>query len=509
MKRLLLVIIVLLFARQTFAQETKQFTILHTNDEHGHILPFSFPDSLAATDDIRDMPCRKNVGGIARRATLIKQIRATKKNVYVFDAGDCLNGSVFSLEFHDLADYDAMNETGIDYAVYGNNDFDLTGAEFSAARKHAHFPLVLANVVKRGTDSTILPPYLIGNWDGLRVGVIGLVTKASQSRGIAQTAFTVLSPLEVAKKYVPIVRPQVDLLILVTHIGIEEDKQIAKEVSGIDIIVGGHSHTRLAHGITIMPDSVKSGDATQTIIVQDGHYTPELGELTFTTMHDPTGRWHVSSFTEELLSLTDKIKDDPATERVVKKYYDKIKGKYLPTLGTATAEFTSVDGRWTASYNLFADILKWKTNADLSVELAGSLRAPLLAGNINGFALGECEPYVDSVAMVTMTGNNLDSLISYYYPAVSDNVHYDNHHHKKTASSKDTYVVSNITIDDKPLDREHIYRVALSSNLLGSVRDNIITAQVYPTLILDAAMEYVKAKSTIAPQLRRSTMIEE
>src|SRR3712207_4123143 len=92
--------------------DTKSFVILHSNDQHGHLLPFSYPDRVSAIDDVAQMPVRKNIGGIARRATLVKQIRAREKNVFLFDAGDCMDGTPFSTEFKGVADYDAMNGTG-------------------------------------------------------------------------------------------------------------------------------------------------------------------------------------------------------------------------------------------------------------------------------------------------------------------------------------------------------------------------------------------------------------
>ena len=91
----------------------KHFVLLHSNDPHGHLLPFSFQDRTAPGDYLAYMPARKSIGGIARRAALIKDIKKREKNVYAFDAGDSMDGSPFSLEFLGKADYDARHVFGL------------------------------------------------------------------------------------------------------------------------------------------------------------------------------------------------------------------------------------------------------------------------------------------------------------------------------------------------------------------------------------------------------------
>ena len=90
-------------------QETKSFTLLHTNDQHGHLLPFSYPSRVSPKDAVGKMPHTKDIGGIARRATLVKKIKAEVKNCWLIDAGDCMDGSPFSVEFFAQADYAAMS----------------------------------------------------------------------------------------------------------------------------------------------------------------------------------------------------------------------------------------------------------------------------------------------------------------------------------------------------------------------------------------------------------------
>jgi hypothetical protein len=129
--------------------DTKTFVILHTNDQHGHLLPFSYPDRVSPGDDVAQMPVRKDIGGIARRATLVKQIRAREKNVLLFDGGDCMDGTPFSTEFLGKADYDAMNGVGYDFAVPGNHDFNMTARQFQDLIGLVKFPYLVANLTRR------------------------------------------------------------------------------------------------------------------------------------------------------------------------------------------------------------------------------------------------------------------------------------------------------------------------------------------------------------------------
>ena len=178
--------------------DTKSFTLLHTNDQHGHLLPFSYPDRVSPSEDIARMPFTKDIGGIARRATLVKKLKASTKNCYLLDAGDCMDGTAFSAEFFGRADYDAMNLVGYDYGVFGNHDFNMTPAQFTSLLQTVKFPLLLANATNKTDGKNPLPPYKIVVWDGLRVALFGLVTKSTESYTAAKALYRIDDPIKSA-----------------------------------------------------------------------------------------------------------------------------------------------------------------------------------------------------------------------------------------------------------------------------------------------------------------------
>ena len=307
--------------------DTKSFTLLHTNDQHGHLLPFSYPDRVSPSEDVARMPFVKDIGGIARRATLVKKIKSATKNCYLLDAGDCMDGTAFSAEFFAKADYDAMNLVGYDYGVFGNHDFNMTGPQFTSLMQTVKFPLLLANATNKSDGKNPLPPYKIVVWDGLKVALFGLVTKSTESYTAAKALYKIDDPVEVAKKLVPELRKQADLVIGITHVGLDVDKELAQKVAGIDVLVGAHSHTRLPVGVYETTFKPGPGDPKGTVIVQDHQWVGELGRLDLTVMQGRDGRWRVSRFAEQLIPITKEIPEDPAVAKVVAGYWKQDQGE--------------------------------------------------------------------------------------------------------------------------------------------------------------------------------------
>ncbi len=222
-------------------------TILHTNDVHAHLL----------ADE-------KGRGGWAAIAALIKREKGRRPDVLALDAGDMTQGTPVSSIFHGVPIFHVMNECGYDVAVLGNHEFDNGTRYIREFREIASFPLLSANVLEDGQLVSDAPTALI-DVDGVRVGIIGITT----SESIFQEGVSFLSPEDVVQKYVPELDREAHLIVALTHLGVERDKELAAATKGIDVIVGGHSNTRLA-------TPIKVGD---TWIVQAGNWGLHLGQL--------------------------------------------------------------------------------------------------------------------------------------------------------------------------------------------------------------------------------------
>ena len=163
-----------------FAQNTVNLTILHTNDTHGHLLPFSYPTIVPPGSEQARLREKKNIGGIARRATMAAKIKADlaakKTTVWMVDAGDYSDGTPFSTEYHGEADVAAMNAVGYDFTTIGNHEFNNTAAQLKKLIGLTKARVLVANALDRATHKPIAEQYRVVKIGALRVGVFGLVT---------------------------------------------------------------------------------------------------------------------------------------------------------------------------------------------------------------------------------------------------------------------------------------------------------------------------------------------
>lgn len=270
----LITIISLLFSLSLTAQNENKLVILHTNDTHSQIEAFG----AQAGEN-------KGKAGLARRATLIKEIRKQHRNVLLLDAGDFIQGTPYFNMFRGELEVKAMNELGYDIATLGNHEFD-NGIEFlSNMLQHAKFDIVSANYDVSNTPlKEIIKPYVIKNINGIKVGVIGLNIRPNgliSDKNFEGVRF--LSPIDVVNRYAKILKEEkkVDLVIALSHIGYQNDsefcdKKVAAGSRNVDVIVGGHSHTFLPK-----PIEVKNLDGQTVLITQSGSKGMNLGKLVF------------------------------------------------------------------------------------------------------------------------------------------------------------------------------------------------------------------------------------
>ncbi|MCS6831839.1 MAG: metallophosphatase, partial [bacterium] len=286
-----------------------KLTILHTNDTHGNLFPFNYPDPPDPSTQEAQLALRRNIGGVARRATLVKQLRHTFGTTWVVDVGDFHDGTAFSIEHRGQADVAAMNALGYTIATHGNHEFNNTRAQWQQLAQMAKFPVVCANVMDSSTKQPLLKPYELMQVEGARIAVFGLVTESTRGYPATREGIEILDAIDTARRLVPELRSRADVVVLLSHLGYEVDQRLAREVPGIDIIVGGHSHTRLAK-----PDFVPAGELTSafqkngTVIAQAFQWGGELGKLEIILRRDPqTGKWTLMSYRGELILVSPDI----------------------------------------------------------------------------------------------------------------------------------------------------------------------------------------------------------
>lgn len=463
-------------------------TLLYTNDTHGHLLPYSYPERFDASSPLAKLKVRRNIGGIARRATLIRRIRADRRRaVVVIDAGDVCDGTAFSTEYHGDADVAAMNAVGYDVACPGNHEYNNSAAQLRRLVAEARYPLLSANSTIPGARRPLFAPYLLRNIRGVRVAFFGLLTTDTRNYRAAKEGVTVDDPFAAARRLVPQLRRAADLVIAITHLGYEVDRRLASRVPGIDVIVGGHSHTLLDKPVFIA--STQPGAGGGTIIVQDFQWGGTLGELDLALVRTKGGRWRIARSFGKLIPVTSSVPEDPQVARVVQAYWQPIAGKYGRVVGTAADDFAETE-RDDANYHLVADAAREAAGSEFDLENIGGVRAPLAKGPITYEEVVELDPFSNTIITLDLTGRQLKEILARARPAVSG-IRYKVRGH----------TLLEATIGGEPIQDDRLYHGSTNSymaawpefNAAGNRKDTGIRR-------LDALLRYLQRHNPAVPQ---------
>lgn len=258
-------------------ESTHKLTILHTNDQHSRIEPFDASYTK-----------NPNQGGFARRASLIQKIRSKEKNVLLLDSGDIFQGTPYFNFFGGELEFKLMSMMKYDASTMGNHDFDNGLEGFLKVLPNAKFPFICSNydfkntVLDGKTDD-----YKIFVKDGIKVGIFAVGIELNGLVGKKNYAETIYKdPIETAQHYADFLRKEkeCDLVICLSHIGFDykdepekiSDKHLAAKTSGIDLILGGHTHTFLPEPLTFQNKEHKN-----VIVNQVGWAGILLGRLDF------------------------------------------------------------------------------------------------------------------------------------------------------------------------------------------------------------------------------------
>jgi 5'-nucleotidase / UDP-sugar diphosphatase len=370
-------------------------SLMHTNDVHSHL----------AT--------------APKRVTAIKEIRAENPDALLLDAGDELTGTLYFNEFKGQPEIEMMNYMGYDAMTFGNHEFDQgSSAEGHKALadfvKNAKFPFVSSNVdfskdalfngVFHGDTITEDPKDgniyngIVKEINGEKVGIFGLTTAETESISSPEKVTFEDYKAEAEKAVEAFEEQGINKIIAITHIGyddnaaVDNDFELAKYVDGIDIIVGGHSHTKLSEPTVVEADE-NGKEKEATLIVQASQYGEYLGTLD--VEFDEEGA--VLGYAGELIDIKEKAEDAKAVE-MLKKYADKVKEiekvetggtavKALPNPRQGEGSTVSVRSNETELGNLITDAMldkakEFNPETVIAVQNGGGIRAAIDEGPI-------------------------------------------------------------------------------------------------------------------------------
>lgn len=374
-----------------------KLTILHTNDIHGDFLPERTPDGHLK-------------GGIARMSGYVNKVRAEEENVIFAVAGDMFKGSIIDEEYKGFSTIEMMNALEPDVVTLGNHEIDYGLTHLLFIEKCASFPIINANLFITTNRARLFTPYRIVERNGLRVLFIGIITDevlaSTRAEGIIGTFVDVE---EAAKEVAMIVDTyktvDVDYTVLLTHIGVEEDRKLAQLLDpglGVDLIIGGHTHTFLeeAEVINGIP------------IVQAGTGSKQIGRIDL--VFDGENR-QVKDFAYRLQPLDDTVCEaNKNLLELIDSYRSNTDRKYNQVVATFARELTHPNRyQETELGNLFADIMQDGSSFDLMILASGSLRLKSLGPVVHLQDLKVFYPYDDPLYLLEVTGAQLKRMIAY------------------------------------------------------------------------------------------------
>ncbi|HEY9071148.1 MAG TPA: bifunctional UDP-sugar hydrolase/5'-nucleotidase [Candidatus Ozemobacteraceae bacterium] len=435
-------------------------TILYTNDHHSHLTPTDLPEFGA------------QLGGMARRYEMIRAIRASEPRVLLLDGGDIFQGSPFYSFFKGRADIAAYSLCGYDATTLGNHDLDDGLSNNIEQYKKAEFPLLCANVANASDGSLVFPPFRIIERGGLRIGVAGIIG-SSAWEVIAQSlrrGLRLIDPTLAATAVVAVLRPQTDLVVLLSHSGYERDLELAARVPGIDVIIGGHTNTYVESPTVVRQDPVvvpsPTGRGFGTIVLQAFKWGAFLGRLDLLVERGgPVVQAHGG-----LIPLSASVTvplDSPMTP-LIESFAEQIRARTTQVVGHCAVSFPYPEKRKHLESlplgSLVAQSLIEFTGADLAIINSGCIREPLPEGPVTMGRIFSILPFDNTVVTMEMRGADILDMLGFIcaqYGAITGYQYAGATFTFDVAARK----LSDARIGGKPIDPGHTYRVVTISYL--------------------------------------------
>lgn len=407
----------------------ERLRLLHTNDMHAHLLPFRTWKG-------------DSVGGFAQLATIVDSLRGGAGQSFLLDAGDVFQGTPYYNFFHGEVEIRCLSAIGYDAMALGNHELDDGPVNvLRQIQNHATFPLVCANLDVRAhvqaragqpppagaeslpfrarqellaglADSSWLPistPYVILRAGDRTVGVIGVITETLPAVVARKNLVDVRirSIIPTVRALLPEVRRQADLIVVLSHCGLESDSVLARGVPGIDVIVAAHDHRALSEPILVRVPGAKNG-LGGTLLVETGQWGQNVGWLDLE--FGPTG---ISSWTGGLVPVTPRRRAAPRVRRVIDEYRERISplaGQVLATSEVALPSETMLREE-TALGNFVADCMRRRSGADLALQNGGGIRTELAAGLITVGDIFNLLPFDNTLIIFEMKGRDVESML--------------------------------------------------------------------------------------------------
>lgn len=493
----------LLLPAAVFADRPLTLTIVHTNDLHAHVEP----------TNIR----RKPYGGYARQATIIRQIRAKEKNVLLLSAGDTFQGTLYFNVYEGLADLTVLNALRYDAMAVGNHEFDRGPAALGTFASLTQFPILSANldVSAEPTLNGRIRKSTVLTVDKQKIGVVGCTTSdlpniSSPGPSVKMTDLVTSVQSEVDA----LTKQGINKIIVLSHIGYEEDQELVGKLHDVDLVVGGHSHTPLGTPTLdgwpkpggAYPTYVKDATGASVPIVQAWEWGKVVGHLRVKF----DGKGHVTKVEDAQPVVVDEsVPEDPEVKALVTALQRPIAQLQSQRVGEASIPITrDVKSGESLMANVIADGMQETLKAQgavVSFINAGGVRGNLEAGPVTYGQAISIQPFGNSLVVLDVTGAELKQALEQGTGAGGQLTPSAGSRYRIDKSQPKGSQVQDVVISGSPLDLGRIYRVGLLSFSAGggdslfAFRDAKGARRDTGLIDLDAFLAYIKAHSPLNP----------
>ena len=425
---------------------SSDLTIIHVNDTHSHL----FGSKVFC--EYNSKAYQFNLGGYGAVMQVVSGIRKEKNDTLFLHAGDLIQGTRYFREFQGKADVDLMNDAGLDALALGNHEFDKGSRFLANLLEKAKFPVLAVNVeIDKDLElAKFVKPYIIkGSWPH-KTAVIGVITPDTSTISSPGSGVLFKDPAETLRKTIKsLKKDSIDQIIVLSHVGYENDIKLAQDVAGIDVIVGGHSHTLLGYtGLKCLPSFadypqiVKDPAGRDVLVVQAWDHARAVGKLDLKfDIHGEiiaySGKIFFPIRKDVKLPFPDKrspfneflrLDENKFVDAKMSVYRQAASEKYEKVVAIVTED---LDHAWEKGSDLapmVADAIIWKLReknieVDVAMQNAGGVRNSLHKGKLTLGEIYDVLPFFNYLAILKIKGKELEKAFKRSINQASKGIH--------------------------------------------------------------------------------------
>src|SRR5450432_1841827 len=416
----------------TRSQASLDLVLIHTADLHSHLFPEA--TLIGHADAARGLGRYDEVaavGGFARVGALVEAVRRSAERSLYLDSGDLIEGTAAYTAFGGEPEMRALSALSVGAVALGNHDLDPGAADFvDKHRKFARFRVLAANYSAPGTAlGRAFSTSVTLDANGVRVGVIGVANPDSPS-GLAQPdnpyGIALVPVTAAVQSAIDALRPSVDLIVAITHLGLDGDEALIRGTTGLDVVLGGHQHLTLDDALDRydcgpLLQSERGCHARRVVLVHSGALSRYVGRLDLSlapaAQENSDGAadgLEVASAKHSLLPVSADIAEDAPLAALLEPYRARLVAAGFDTpiaFALGPVQRYGVTGGDSPLGNLIADAIRERAAADFAILNSTGIRADLPPGVLTKSAFVSALPFADTLSLLSLTGAELSALL--------------------------------------------------------------------------------------------------